>query len=247
MHYETLNFTEIDRVATIELDRPAGNRINMRMIRELTAICDHLEDDSDAKVVVFRGAGLAFSEGVDFSEFHPDKPMDIHGFNKWEKLCTRLERLPKATVALVNGPTVGGGLQIALICDLRVATARSTFQLPEVHMGFVPGMATFRLAKYIGVGRAKRLMLTCEVVDAHEAVALGIIDRISDDLNGGLAWAIDALGPNHSVAVQLTRRLLNESFSTAYENAIGHFLAAQHRAISQTAFVATLQRARKED
>ena len=241
MGYETLDFTEADGVATVTLNRAGGNRISMRMVRELTAVCNHLEDESDARVVVFRGANGSFSEGIDFEDFDPNAPMDIHGFNKWEKCCTRLERLPKATIALVDGPAVGGGFQVALVCDLRVATSRASFSLPETHHGFLPGMATFRFAKYVGLGHAKRMMLTAEPLEASRALDLGVIDRIEDDLDAGLDWAISALGPNHSVAVELTRRLLNESFHTAYENAIGHFLAAQHRAISQTAFLETLK------
>ena len=244
--YETLRFDETDGIATVTLSREGGNRISMRMVRDLTSVCDHLEDVSDARVVVFRGDGGAFSEGIDFSDFHPDKPLDIHGFNKWEKLCTRLERLPKATVALVDGPARGGGFQIALVCDLRVATSKAVFQLPEVHLGFLPGMGTFRFAKYVGLGHAKRICMTSEEVSAARAVELGFIDRLDDDLEAGLAWALDALGPNHSVAIELTRRLLNESFATSYENAIGHFLAAQHRAISQTAFLETIREQQKK-
>ena len=170
--------------------------------------------------------------------------MDIHGFNKWEKICRRLERLPKTTVALVDGPAIGGGFQLLLTCDLRLATERASFQMPEVHMGFLPGMATFRLSKYVGLGRAKRMMLTAEVVDAQSAYELGIIDRI-DTKEAALAWADEALGPKHSVAVELARRLLNESYGDSWEDAVGHFLAAQHRAISQTAFLETLRNQKK--
>lgn len=243
--YETLRYEEHGDIATVTLARAGGNRISMRMVKELTAVCDALEDKSLAKVVVFRGDGGSFSEGIDFEDFDPNVPMDIHGFNRWEKCCTRLERLPKSTIALVDGPAVGGGLQIALVCDQRVATSRSTFQLPEVHMGFLPGMATFRFAKYVGLGHAKRILLTCPTLGADEAARLGLVDRVSDDLDAALAECIAALGPNHSVAVELTRRLLNESFHNSYENAIGHFLAAQHRAISQTAFLDTLKKQQK--
>ena len=108
-------------------------------------------------------------------------------------------------------------------------------------MGFLPGMATFRLAKYIGLGRAKRLMLTAEEFGAQSAYDMGIIDRI-DTPENALAWADEALGPKHSVAVELARRLLNESFGDSWEDAVGHFLAAQHRSISQTAFLETLRK-----
>mgnify|MGYP003348388062 CR=1 FL=1 len=130
--------------------------------------------------------------------------------------------------------------QLVLTCDLRLATERARFQMPEVHMGFLPGMATFRLAKYVGLGRAKRLMLTAEEFGAQSAYDMGIIDRI-DTAEKALAWADEALGPKHSVAVELARRLLNESFGDSWEDAVGHFLAAQHRSISQTAFLETLR------
>ncbi|MBK7757846.1 MAG: enoyl-CoA hydratase/isomerase family protein [Deltaproteobacteria bacterium] len=241
----TLRYDEKDGVATVTLSRPGGNRINVQMVKELTAVCDHLEDASQARVVVFRGDGGVFSEGMDFGDWNPREALDIHGFNRWEKCCTRLERLPKATIALVDGPAVGGGFQIALVCDLRVGTTRATFQLPEVQLGFLPGMGTFRLAKYVGLGHAKRIALTSPVISAQEAGFMGILDAVNDDLDAAQAEMIAALGPNHSVAIELTRRLLNESYSTSYENALGHFLAAQHRAITQTAFLDTLSRAKK--
>ncbi|MEC7240293.1 MAG: enoyl-CoA hydratase/isomerase family protein [Myxococcota bacterium] len=241
MTHDTLNYEEKEGVAYITLDRPEGNRINVQMVSDLTKVCDRLEDDSEASHVVLQGANGAFSMGVDFADFQPGKDMDIHGFNKWEKICRRLEKLPKTTVALVDGPAFGGGFQLVLTCDLRLATERARFQMPEVHMGFLPGMATFRLAKYIGLGRAKRLMLTAEEFGAQAAHDMGIIDRI-DTPERALAWADEALGPKHSVAVELARRLLNESFADSWEDAVGHFLAAQHRSISQTAFLETLQK-----
>ncbi len=247
---ETIRYEETSlagkTVAFVTLDRPAaGNRIDVRMIKDLTAVCDHLEDHSRADVVVFRATGENFCEGIDFSGFSPSTPIDIHGFNKWEKIAVRLERLPKVTVALVDGLAIGGGFQLLLVADQRIATSRASFQLPEVHMGFLPGMATFRLAKYVGLGHAKRLMLCAERLPAARALELGVLDDVDDDLDAALERTITSFGPVHNVAVQLCRRLLNESFSTEFENAIGNFLAAQHRAVTQTAFLDTLQRERK--
>lgn len=243
--YETLRYTEADGVATVTLARSGGNRISMQMVRELTAVCNHLEDSSEAETVVFRGQGAHFCQGIDFQDFDPKAPMDIHGFNKWEKCVTRIERLPKSTIALVQGQAVGGGLQLALVCDQRIAAHDAVFQAPEVKLGFLPGMATFRLSKYVGLGIAKRLLLTCEDISAQAALSYGLVDLVVHDLEQGLATALERLGPNHSVAIALTRRLLNESYATEYENALGHFLAAQHRAISQTAFLDTLKAAHK--
>ena len=169
------------------------------------------------------------------------KPMEsVWPPNKWEKLCVRIERLPKATIAALHGRVVGGGVQLALVCDSRIAAPGTTLQLDEVHHGFLPGMATFRLAKYVGLGRAKRIVMQCPVLEVLDAVELGILDLGVEDLEQGIADEVAAFGPAHGVSVQLARRLLNESYGTAFELAIGNFLAAQHRAITQSAFLATL-------
>jgi enoyl-CoA hydratase/carnithine racemase len=201
-------------------------------------VFDHLEDVSGAKCLVIRGR----SDGIDFADFDPKEPLDIHGFNKWEKLVSRLEKLNKITIFAVDGALVGGGFQLALACDQRLAVPQATFRLPEVRMGFLPGMATFRLAKYVGLGHAKRIVLTGAELGAEEALRLGVLDAVDADLDALVARTIEALQPMHVVAVTLARRLLVESFGTQAEDAIGNFLAAQHRAISQTAFLDNLKR-----
>jgi len=241
--YQTIRYEETGQIARITL---VQSHINMEMVRELTAVCDHLEDTSACKVVVIEGENGRFCEGIDFAEFRPDQPMDIHGFNKWEKISARIERLPKAIIALLHGPAKGGGAQLALVADAVVASSSATIQFDEVHHGFLPGMATFRLAKVVGLGHAKRLIMQCPILDADEALRLGIVTVVSDDLESALSDTIDAFGPIHNVAVTLARRLLNESFSTEFENAIGNFLAAQHRAIHQTPFLETIKKYQNE-
>ena len=241
MSYETLRYEESGHISRVWLNRP---RITMKMINELTAVCDHLEDTSEARVVVFRGASGDFCAGIDFEDFKPDAALDIHGFNRWEKLCSRVERLPKITIVALEGAVVGGGLQLALVADARVASRSARFQLNEVHLGFLPGMATFRLAKYVGMAQARRLIMRCPVLDADEAQRLGLVEDVTDDIEQGIAQVIAEFGPQHTVAVELSRRLLNECYATSYEDAIGNFLAAQHRAISQTAFLDTLKKHR---
>lgn len=235
----TLAYSEAGEVATVTLLRPT---INMRLVHELTSVCDHLEDHSSTKVVVVRGSGGRFCQGIDFADFRPDEAMDIHGFNKWEKLCRRMERLEKVTIGLLEGAVVGGGVQLALVLDARIMSPDATLQLNEVHLGFLPGMATYRLAKMVGMGHARRLVMRCPVVGAEEAVRLGLVDEARADLDTALAQTIAAFGPTHVVAVTLARRLLDECYEFGFEDALGHFLAAQHRSISQTAFLQNLKR-----
>lgn len=241
--FETLRYEESDGIARVWLLRP---RINMKMINELTAVCDHLEDQSEARVVVFRGGTGDFCAGIDFEDFKPDASVDIHGFNRWEKMCVRIERLPKLTIVALEGAVVGGGFQLSLLTDARVASRTARLQINEVHLGFLPGMATYRLNKFVGMGVARRLILRAPILTAEEAQQLGLVDEVCDDVETGIAAVIADFAPVHVVTAELARRLLNESYATSYENAIGNFLAAQHRAISQTAFLDTLKKHRDE-
>lgn len=246
MSYETLHVESQGGVTTITLHRPEErNAINVRMVRELEQACNQLEDESPDRLVVLRGAGGTFSSGIDLLDFPPDQKPDIRGFSRWERACRTLERLPKATIAVIEGECAGGGLQLALACDVRVASSSSEFCLHEVKDGFLPGMGTFRLAKFIGLGRARRLALSGRRLDAAEAERMGLVDHLCDekDLEPTLAKAMNELQPINPAAVELTRRLFDESFEIPYEEFLGCFLAAQHRAIQTDAFRAAVRRA----
>ncbi len=217
-------------------------RVDVGVIAALEAALDTAEDSGVQRIVL-----LPRCEGMSFTDFEPDGAPDIHGFHKWEKLVTRLERARALTVAIADGPCHGPGFQLLLACDVRVATGTARFSLPEVQQGYLPGMSTWRLARYVGLGRAKRIVLSGEVLDAEAAHALGLIDARADDTAGAEATADALLGEASPVAGTLARRLLHESFETAAEDAVGHFLAAQARAIAQPAFARTLAAARRTD
>lgn len=250
MGYETLTLTDDGRVATLTLCRPeAGNATNMKMVRELVAACEHLADHSMAEVLVLRGAGDVFCAGIDLADFEPGRAADIHGFHKWEQACTAIEKLPKITIAQINGECVGGGAQLALVCDFRLMARTARIGFNEVRLGFIPGLATFRLAKFVGLGRAKAMVLTSRMVGADEAERIGLVDRLYDPADGdaALATTIDEFMPFNAVSLELSRRLLNESYAVEYEDFVGHFLAAQHRSISDAPFQAHVAAAKKSD
>lgn len=237
--YETLNVTQEGNVLTACLHRPLERHaINMQMVRELSDLMDYVESAADVAVLVLRGSSGLFSSGIDLSDFSNRDVLDIYGLQKWEQMARQLENLSKITVAAVEGECVGGGFQLVLLCDFRIAECGAQFTLNEVKLGFLPGMATFRLAKYIGLGRAKSLILTGRTLDAREAYEWGLLDTCCDDgeFEATLAETIDGLRPYHPVVLQMSRRLLNESFATTYEDFLGHYLAAQHRAINSEPF-----------
>lgn len=237
--YKTLKVTQEGNVLTAFLSRPESrNSINSQMVRELGDLIDTVEDASDVAVLVLRGSADVFSSGIDLRDFSAEKPPEIYGLQKWEKICQQLENLNKFTVAAVQGECTGGGMQLLLLCDARIAEKRAVFRLNEVKLGFLPGMATFRLAKYVGVGRAKNIILTGRPFFAPEALSWGLLDQVCDQasFDETLRSTIDQLLPFHPVALEMARRLINESYATSYENFLGHFLAAQHRALNSEAF-----------
>jgi len=250
MKLETIRVDRADGVATITLNRPdQGNAINVIMVRELEQLCNRLEDGAADRVVVLRGAGDAFCSGIDLRDFPPDAKPDVRGFSRWERACRTLERLPMVTIAAIDGECAGGGLQLALTCDARVATERASFSLHEVRDGFLPGMGTFRLAKFIGLGRARFMGLTGRRIEAAEALRLGMVDRLTPgvDLDDAVRATIAEFGAIHPDAIELTRRLFDESFEIPYEDFVGCFLAAQHRAIQTDAFKDLVRRAHQLD
>ena len=237
--YETLRVVQEGNVLTTYLHRPESRHaISMQMVNELSDLMDRIEDASDLAVFVLRGSADVFSSGIDLRDFALHQQRDVYGLQKWEQMTRQLENLNKFTVAAVQGKCMGGGFQLVLACDARVADQRAVFCCNEVKLGFLPGMATFRLAKYVGLGRAKNLVLTGRSMHAPEAQELGIIDHVCEQaaFEEMLHETVRALLPFHPVALQMARRLLNESYATTYDDFLGHFLAAQHRAINSEAF-----------
>jgi enoyl-CoA hydratase/carnithine racemase len=246
MNWTTLQLEINQEQATLWLNRPhCGNTLSVEMINELRKALQHLEDETEVKVVFLAGRGPHFCKGVDLEDFSPDGIPDIHGFNRWEKICRTLERLPAVTIAVLDGEVAGGGLQLALACDIRVATTRAWFHLHDVRMGIIPGMGTYRLGKFIGLGRARRMALTGRHMDATEAEHTGLIDHLADvdALWAKADEAVAEFGPIHPDAVMLIRRLMDESYENSWEDFLGNFLAAQDRAIRSAEFRGTLQKA----
>jgi len=247
MRFETIQIGERGKVAEIILNRPTlGNKINIKMIDELEQALRTIEDESPAAALVIRGAGQAFCQGIDLSDFTPGAKPDAYGFAKWERVLLALERLPKITLTAVDGECRGGGMHLLLACDIRIATKRSFFQLHEAPDGFLPGMAVFRLAKFIGLGRARRLALTGRGLPAAEAERIGLIDHLCAEgaLDQAVIAALDEFKDISPIASELTKRLLNESFSMSYEDYIGGFLAAQQRVVLTDAFQQRLRQKR---
>ncbi|MBP0017933.1 MAG: enoyl-CoA hydratase/isomerase family protein [Cyanobacteria bacterium SBLK] len=230
--YTTLKLTEKlageEAIAHAYLQWSDSSQLKATRLSELIQFLNEIEDESACKLIIFWGLNTE-QPMMDAS------PPAFEECSKWEKFLRRLERFPGASIAAIDGYCTRFHFQLALACDYRVATTRSHFQAPEVKEGYLPGMGIFRLAKYTGIGAARRLLFTGSPCSVTEALGLGIVDRACEPemLDRVIEETQEAFIPIYPEALQNARRLLNESFATDYEDAIGHFLAAQNLCLSQ--------------
>jgi len=209
---------ELGHVAHLELDNPPLNLISDELLTELDSALALLEAAAprDVRAVVVSGAGeRAFSAGSDVKRFESHRgPAGRPHFTREEAAMSRLAALPMPTIAAIEANALGGGLELALACDIRVASERANLGLPEVRLAVTPGAGgTQRLSRVIGVGRAKELTLTGRVIDAREAERIGLVSRV---VGTGLArQAADEIAAEISkrgpLAVREVKRLIDQS------------------------------------
>jgi len=184
-----------DNVALIRLDRPKANALSGAVLGQLEAVATELQDDPPGAVVLWGGRRI-FAAGADIVEL-PESGADAVGAN-FAGALGALAALPRITIAAVNGYALGGGLELALACDLRVCGENARFGLPEVLLGVIPGGGgTQRLPRLIGASRAKELIFTGRQMRAEEALAIGLVNRVvAPDfvLEAALAWAAELAG-----------------------------------------------------
>ncbi|KKM12504.1 enoyl-CoA hydratase [Clostridiales bacterium PH28_bin88] len=181
MSYSTIIVRKEDGIATITLNRPPFNPLNTQVFKELGLAVTELEVDPDVRVVVITGAGeKAFAAGADINEMKNLTPLEMYHFcRNSTHTYTLIENMSKPTIAALNGLTLGGGCELALTCDLRVAAQTARIALPEINLGIIPGGgAPQRLPRLIGTGRAKELMFLGELIDAGQAEKYGLVNKV---------------------------------------------------------------------
>ena len=180
--YQAITYAVADHVATVTLNRPdVHNAMNEAMRRDLTRCFDAIAVDEDVKVVVVTGAGeRAFSAGADIREFvEPLVPVRFREQRRRLDFRQAMDRCWQPIIAAVNGFALGGGLEVALACDIRIAAAGATLGLTEVNLAIIPGGGgTQRLPRLIGRGKALELILTGARIPADEALRIGLVERV---------------------------------------------------------------------
>jgi len=218
LSFETLLIERVDRVAVITINRPdKRNALNAAVRREIVEALDGLRNDNDVRVVVFTGAGdKAFIAGADIAEFAERTPLQQRELMSHRSVFEEIAEFAKPTIAMINGFALGGGCELALACDLRVAARSARLGQPEIRLGIIPGGGgTQRLPRLVGPGRALRMILTGEMVSADDAYASGLVDVVFEDAE--LRAQTLALAANMAAFSPVALRLAKSAVRAAME------------------------------
>ncbi len=216
--FKTLSVELKDRIAIITLNRPDSlNALNTEVMEELATLTAEIDHSPTLAVSVLTGAGRAFAAGADIKELQSKSFCDVYvgdAFAQWDRFAAARKPL----IAAVNGFALGGGCELALMCDLIIASDKAKFGQPEIKLGVTPGMGgSIRLTKAIGKAKAMDLILTGRMIDAVEADRIGLVSRVVPDnelmeVATGVAKEIAAFSiPSIMAAKEMTSRALELS------------------------------------
>lgn len=178
MSYENLIVEKVNQIGIITINRPeVRNALNNETVSEILSAFTDLEKDPDVGVIVFTGAGeKAFAAGADINQLTTRKAAEAFQTESMSDVYRRIENSKKATIAAVNGFALGGGSELAMSCDIRIASENAKFGLPELNLAVIPAAGgTQRLTRIIGKGRAMNMILTGEFISASEAKTIGLV------------------------------------------------------------------------
>jgi enoyl-CoA hydratase/carnithine racemase len=216
-------------VATLTLNRPAVlNALDQVMVAEFADRVEAAEKDADVWVVVVRGAGRAFCSGMDRKALSAGHIGDAF-YRHWIRALNCLEDMDKLVVGVLHGYSIGGGLQLAVACDLRIATDDAVLGLGATRHGLVPDGSILRLARIIGLGRAKELTLLNDHITAETALAMGLVNWVVPpaDLDGKIEEIVEKAFHASRTATGHAKRLLQASFHTDPRDMIEEIVRAQ--------------------
>ncbi|MFC3041458.1 enoyl-CoA hydratase/isomerase family protein [Virgibacillus xinjiangensis] len=225
MNNEFLICSIENKVATVTISHSPGNKLNTRVYQEITQLMEELEADENVKAIVITGDGEeAFVAGADINEM---VDLDTVGMMDLTQITrtsySKIENLNKPVIAAINGEARGGGFELALCCDLRIASENAQFAFPEINLGVIPGGGgTQRIQKAVGQGIAKELLYFGETIDAERAYQLQIVNKVVDKeelLSTAIEWA-EKLTEKAPVALRMMKLAVNTGANVDLESAL---------------------------
>ena len=231
LEYDFMRLEKEGKLAWITFTRERYlNAMNNECTVQINQIADALIKDPGTRVVIIRGEGRAFSTGIDLKEFSDDRiEMDYH--HCWERALRLFETMEKLIVVGMHGYCLGGALQLALAADIRVSTADCQIGLPAIKESLIPGLGTLRLPRYIGWGRAKKMILGGQNIDGTEALRIGLVDHIVS--NDDFFVNLDKIGGDYLAAcsegTRMSKLVINQAFDMDYETILKFYYDLQER------------------
>jgi len=248
LELETMRCELDGHLGRLRLNRPqALNAANWAWVEDLVMATAYLAQNEGTHVVIVSGEGRAFCSGLDTKELSQGR-LTREWFATWEKGVTALANLPAITVAAIQGYCLGGGLQVALACDLRIATTDAILSIPAVREGVVAALGPMRLARIIGVGPAKQLCLLGHRFSGEEGVALRIINQVCSQENleeQALAMAEELLSIPFT-ALKLTKLQIDRSFDQDFETLLAEMVIAEEACLQSPEHKAVMAEYRNE-
>jgi enoyl-CoA hydratase len=218
--YQTILFEKSDGIAKVTLNRPeALNALNSTVYNELYDVFESIENDPEVRVVVITGSGeKAFAAGSDVVEMEKMSTLDIQKFVATiRKASDRLYSLTKPTIAAIHGYALGGGCELSMCCDLRIASEKARFGQPEINLGLIPGACgTQRLPRLIGMAKAKELIYLGDMIDAPTALNLGLVNKVvppENLMDEAMDWAKKLAGKSGPV-LAMAKMAINTGMDT---------------------------------
>ena len=214
MAYEVIQLNKENGVATITLNRPPMNPLNSQIFRELAQAADELQADASVEAVIITGAGdKAFAAGADISEMMNLTPIEAYTFCQGSRTAfEKIENMGKPVIAAINGMALGGGCELALCCDFRLAADTAKFGQPEINLGIIPGAGgTQRLTRLIGAAKTKELIFLGDVYDALAAERLGLVNKLfpAESLMEEAQKLAERLASKPAVAMKMAKAAIN--------------------------------------
>ena len=204
-----------DKIATITINNLPMNPLSKGVMDGIEDAFNRLEKEEDLRVIIITGAGeKAFVAGADIKEFPTwTVNMAIEKTARGQRLFQRIEEFPVPTIAAIGGYALGGGLELALACDIRIASENAKMGLPEVTLGIIPGYGgTQRLSRSIGAGQAKKMVYTGEMINAEKALAIGLVQNVvkREELIDYVRGVAEKIAANAPIAVRCAKRAIND-------------------------------------
>ena len=222
MHFETLTLEKENGICILKINRPKSlNALNSMVLNELDKVVDEINEDADISVVILTGEGKAFVAGADITEMLNMNAYEGKNFGHMGmKVFRKIELSPKPYIAAINGFALGGGCELAMSCDIRLASDKAKFGQPEVGLGITPGFAgTQRLSRLVGTGKAKELIFTADIIGATEAEKIGLVNKVveSEELMDIAKKMAEKIASNAQMAVRYSKSAINKGFETDIE------------------------------